>query len=143
MNASRHKKYVINIALSAIAIGVIVFYSICGNSCSYLKGDILGIELQYIGIAFMAGLILLNVLKKDVLILICLSAGIGIEIYLLGFQVIHDKYCPYCLVFGAILLAQFILSFRWSNKWLALSSAILGFALFALLFQGSAFPSYF
>jgi uncharacterized membrane protein len=130
-------------ALSAVAIGVIVFYSICGNSCSYLKGNILGIELQYIGIAFMAALIFLNVVKKDLLILISLSAGIGVEIFLLGFQVVHSKYCPYCLIFGAIILAQFALSFRWTNKWFAISSMIVGFALFALLFEGSAFPSYF
>jgi uncharacterized membrane protein len=143
LKALQQKKYLINMALSAIAIGVIVFYSICGNSCSYLKGSILGIELQYIGIAFMAALIFLNVLRKDLLILIALSAGIGVEIFLLGFQVVNNKYCPYCLVFGGIILAQFVFSFSRRDKWFAISSAIVGFALFASLFEGSAFPTYF
>jgi hypothetical protein len=143
LKALQQKKYMINMALSAIAIGVIVFYSICGNSCSYLKGSILGIELQYIGIAFMAALIFLNVLRKDLLILVSLSAGIGVEIFLLGFQVVNNKYCPYCLVFGGIILAQFLFSFRRTNKWFAISSLIIGFALFASLFKGSAFPTYF
>jgi uncharacterized membrane protein len=143
MKALKQNKYLINMALSAIAIGVIVFYSICGNSCSYLKGNILGIELQYIGIVFMAALIFLNLLKKDLLILISLSAGIGVEIFLLGFQVVHNKYCPYCLVFSAIILAQFLLGFRRTDKWFAISSAIIGFVLFASLFEGSAFPTYF
>jgi uncharacterized membrane protein len=143
VQALQRKRFVINILLSTIAIGVIVFYSICGNSCSYLKGSIFGIELQYIGIAYMVALIFLNLLKNDLLILVSLSAGIGVEIFLLGFQVFHGKYCPYCLIFGGIVLAQLLLNFRWSSKWFALSSAIIGFALFALLFKGSAFPTYF
>ena len=143
MEALRRNRFIINIVLSAIAIGVIVFYSICGNSCSYLKGSILGIELQYVGIAYMVGVIFFNVLKNDFFILVSLSAGIGVEMYLFGFQVYHGKYCPYCLVFGGIVLAQLLLNFRWSSKWFALFSAIIGFALFALLFQGSALPTYF
>jgi uncharacterized membrane protein len=143
MKVLRQKKYLINAVLSAIAIGIIVFYSICGNSCAYLKGNILGIELQYIGIAYMAVIILLNLFKNDLLIVVCLAAGIGVELYLIGFQVLNDKYCPYCLVFAAIVIVQFVSNFSWSKKWFALSSMILGFALFGLLFESSVFLSYF
>ncbi len=143
MEAFQKNKYPINIILSLIAVGVIIYYSICGNSCAYLKGTILGIELQYVGIIYMAILILLNLLKTDSFILLFLSAGIGVEAYLLWFQVAHDKYCPYCLAFGGIIFAQFALNFSLKNKWFNLSSMIVALALFALLFEGSAFPTYF
>ena len=47
------KKYILTIVLALIAMGIEFYYSICAGSCSYLKGDIFGIGLQYIGIAFM------------------------------------------------------------------------------------------
>ena len=143
MKALQKIKYLINVVLSLIAAGVIVYYSVCGNSCAYLKGAILGIELQYVGIAYMGVLIFLNLLKKDSLILASLSAGIGVELFLLWFQVVHAKYCPYCLAFGAIIFAQFALNFSRKNKWFNLSSMIVALVLFASLFKGSAFPTYF
>ena len=139
----KERKYLSGIVLSAIAIGVIIYYSICGNSCTYLKGTVLGIELQYVGIAYMGAVMFLNMLRMDSLILAFLSAGVGVELYLLGFQVAHEKYCPYCLAFGAIIFAQLALNFSLRDKWLNLSSMIVALALFALLFEGSTFPTYF
>lgn len=144
MKALRQKRYLINIVLSAIAVGVMVLYlsNICANSCSYLKGSIFGIDLQYIGIAYMAVLICLNLLRKDLFIIVLLSAGTGVEAFLVGFQVIHATYCPFCLVFGAIVLMQFVLNFDWKRKWFIVSSMIIGFTLFAIIFRGTAFPTY-
>jgi hypothetical protein len=142
MKFFRQKRHSIDVALSAVAIGVIVFYSICGNSCSYLKGSILGLELQYIGIAFMAALIFLNLLKEDFFILVFLSGGLGVEAFLVGFQIVNATYCPYCLVFGLILLLQFALNFDRKRKWFVVSSMLIAFILFALLFKGTAHPTY-
>jgi uncharacterized membrane protein len=142
MESFRQRRYLIDIALSAVAVGVIVFYSICGNSCSYLKGSILGVELQYVGIAYMAALIFLNLLKKDFFILVFLSAGLGIEAFLVGFQIVNAKYCPYCLIFGLIVIVQFVLNFDRKRRWFVVSSMIIAMILFAMLFKGTAFPTY-
>ena len=142
MKAWRQNRYVINIILSVIAIGIIIFYSICGNSCSYLKGSIFGVELQYIGIAYMAALIFASVFRTDALILLMLSAGMGVEVFLAGFQIKHAKYCPYCLVFGAIVLLLFVLNFDRKKKLLIAASMIISLLLFAMLFRGTAFPTY-
>jgi hypothetical protein len=142
MKVLQQRKYLIDIVLSVIAIGVIVFYTICATSCSYLKGSVLGIELQYIGIAYMAALVCLNIFKKDLFILLLLSAGLGVEAYLVGFQIIHAKYCPYCLVFGLIIVLQFLLNVNRTRKTLIASFVVIGFIVFAILFKGTAFPTY-
>jgi hypothetical protein len=142
MESVRQRRYLINVALSAVAVGVIVFYSICGNSCSYLKGSIMGVELQYVGIAYMAALIFLNLLRKDFFILVFLSAGLGVEAFLVGFQIVYAKYCPYCLIFGSIVLAQFVLNFDRKRRWSVVSSMIIAIMLFAVLFKGTAYPTY-
>jgi len=54
-----------------------VYYSICGGACSYLSGNLFGIGLQHIGIAFMALVILLSIIK-DLLFVIALCAGVGV-----------------------------------------------------------------
>ena len=52
-------KYVVNIMLACFAVALATYYSYCGGSCSYLKGDLIGIPLQYIGIGYMACIVLL------------------------------------------------------------------------------------
>jgi len=49
------KKYrtLITIALSLIGIGLMAYYDSCDSSCSNLKGDILGVHLKWVGIAYM------------------------------------------------------------------------------------------
>lgn len=137
----RHR-HLLTAILALCAIGTEVFYSICGGSCQYLRGDLFGIGLQYIGIVFMAIVILLSVFKKDLLLLVMLSAGIGVEIYLVGFQIWHDVYCLYCLIFGGILVAQFILNLR-KHEWrLSMAVAMASLILFAIFFKGSVTPAY-
>ena len=107
------KRHILTIVLALIAIGIEFYYSICAGSCSYLNGDIFGIGLQYVGIAFMVCVIVLSILKKDLLLLALLSAGVGVEIYLVGFQIWHNTYCVYCLIFGGVLMVQFFINFDW------------------------------
>jgi thiol-disulfide isomerase/thioredoxin len=140
--AVRSARYIINILLACIAVALEVYYSICGGSCSYLKGDLIGIPLQYIGIAYMAFIILLSLFKADTLLLILISAGLGVEFYLVGFQIWYRTYCPYCLAFGAVVFVLFILNFSPLRKWFSIVSMFLALILFSLFFKGSVTPSY-
>jgi uncharacterized membrane protein len=135
-------KYLINVLLLLIAVGLEVFYSMCAGSCSYLRGSIFGMDLAYVGILFAVVLIGLSLLKQDRLILVLLSAGVGVEIVLVAFQVRHHVYCPYCLAFAAVILLLFILNFDVRKKGLILGTAALGFVLFVLFFKGSVTPTY-
>ncbi|HAR95526.1 MAG TPA: hypothetical protein DCR97_06130 [Deltaproteobacteria bacterium] len=140
--AARSRRYVTNILLAFVAVGLEVYYSICGGACSYLRGDLIGIPLQYVGLAFMACAVLLSLFKTDRLLLALFSAGVGVEAYLVGFQVWHNTYCPYCLAFGGIVMMLFLLNFDRTRKWIAIISMALALILFPLFFEGSLTPSY-
>jgi protein-disulfide isomerase len=136
------KQYILTIILALIAMGIEFYYSICAGSCSYLKGDVFGIGLQYIGIAFMVVIIILSILKKDLLLLLQLSAGVGVEIYLVGYQIWHNTYCAYCLIFGGILMVQFLINLDWQKKktiFIVMAAALL---IFPIVFHGSVTPVY-
>jgi hypothetical protein len=133
---------IINIALCVIAIGVIAFYNFCGGTCSYLKGAIFGIDLKYAGIFYMVVLIALNILKWDFIVLPSVSIALGVEAYLVGFQISYWTFCPFCLGFGIIVIGQFILNFKWSNKWYMFAGAIIGLLFFVIFFKGSVVPTY-
>jgi hypothetical protein len=127
----------INILLCTTGIAVMVYYGFCKSSCMYLKGSMFSIDLQYIGMLYMGMLIVLNLTKQDFLNLLGLAAGFGGEIFLIGFQIKHGRFCPFCLIFGAIVLVQFILNFRWSKKWHILIFVVIGFLIFIFFFKGS------
>ena len=136
------KKYILTIVLALIAMGIEFYYSICAGSCSYLKGDIFGIGLQYIGIAFMVVSSLLSILKKDLLLLLLLSAGVGVEIYLVGFQIWHNTYCVYCLIFGGVLVVQFLINLDWKKKKMVFVVMAAALLIFPIFFHGSVTPVY-
>jgi len=136
------RRYAVNIIFLFVGVGVVIFYTLCGDSCTYLQGGLFGIDLQYLGLAYVAALILCNIIKKDSIILMLLSAGVGTEIFLVGYQVVHNTYCPYCLVFAAIIVAQFLFNIDMSKKLLVLASVAVGFFVFLLFFKGSAAPLY-
>ncbi len=139
---ARHRKTVINIALACIAVALEIYYSICAGACSYLKGTIFGIDLQYVGIAYMACIILLSILKTDALLLVFISAGVGIEFYLIGFQVWHNTYCPYCLAFAAIVFILFAMNFKRNRTTLCVVSMVAALIFFSIFFKGSLEPTY-
>jgi hypothetical protein len=136
------RRYAVNVVFALLAIGIEVFYSICSGSCSYLQGNLFGIDLQYIGIAFMALIILLSVTKKDLFLILALSAGVGIEAYLIGFQIWYNTYCLYCLAFGGVLTVIFFLNIRKGQIRQAIICAVVGLILFAFFFKGSVTPVY-
>lgn len=137
-----NKKRVINIMLSIIGIGIVSFYGICGGTCSYLKGALFGIDLKYAGFFYMIVLITLSIFKWDLLVLFSVSIALGVEAYLIGFQISYRTFCPFCLAFGIIAIGQFILNFNWSKKWYMICCISIGFLLFVFFFKGSVIPTY-
>ena len=138
---SRKRRF-LTILLALIGIAVTVAYALCLGACSYLKGDILGIDLKYLGIFYMAVVLLLAWFRKHVLSLLLLGFGAGGEIFLVGYQVHTGIYCPYCLAFGATILLAFAVNFERTRKALAALAAAAGLLFFLLFFSGSTTPVY-
>jgi thiol:disulfide interchange protein DsbA len=132
----------ITVTLSLAAIVIVVLYSVCGDSCAYLRGTLLGLDLRWAGIAFMTAVMIVSFLKKDLPLLFMLAAGVGAEVYLVCFQVYHDIYCPYCLLFGAILLLLFIVNFRATKVRQTALGLLGGFLAFLIFFEGMVTPVY-
>jgi hypothetical protein len=156
----------LNIILSMTGIGLMIFYSICESSCSYLRGDILTIDLKYIGISFMIAIIILVICKQLDLIRIILAAGIGVEIFLVVFQFRENVFCPFCLAFGTIVVIMNIVNYikpsmknRWYQKLIyaagevkipftgnnrvpLLAFVILSYIFVSFAFNGSTTPAY-
>jgi hypothetical protein len=98
----------ISILLALTGIGIVVVYALCPGACSSLQGSMFGIDL------FMVTVIPFAFAREDRLSLFLVSAGMGAECYLVGFQIYHDVYCSYCLAFGAVIGTLFVLHFKWS-----------------------------
>lgn len=138
-----------NIIFPLIAIGLMIYYSACAESCSSLKGSLLGQDLEVLGIILMAVLLLIELIPPSRFIgpagrlrTIMLSGAVGGEIFLVRFQVINSVYCPYCLAFAMCLAILFAVNFKKMNRWLALGAFLAGGAIFFLFFKGSVLPLY-
>jgi hypothetical protein len=131
-----------NIILPCIALAIILFYSFCGGACLYLNGSVLGIDLKYLGMTYGTLLILLAGWRKEFLLFLLLSAGVGAEIFLFSFQVRHGVYCPYCLAFGITIVLQFALNVERNRLVIAAACIVAGFFVTLLLFRGTAGPEY-
>ncbi len=88
----KDRKYVANLVLPILGIGLVLYSSVCGKSCAYLKGGIHQTDLTYVGLAFAAVLLIAAFLKRDMVHLLLLVAAVGTEIYLVAFQVHKDVY---------------------------------------------------
>jgi len=139
----------INILFPIIGIGVMVFYDVCDTACSSLQGTFLGLDLKVIGILFMAALLVLALIavsrwKASLghLRTLMLSGALGGEVMLVRFQIVHDTYCPLCLVFGTCVLILFASNYTQMNRYLAWGAFLAGIAAFALFFEGSVLPLY-
>lgn len=163
------KKYrhIITILLALIGIGTMAYYDYCDTACSYLKGDILGIDLKWVGIVYMSVIIVFAVLKQMNYVRALLAAGLGVEVYLFYFQIENDVYCPFCLAFSVMLILAFIINYEvpsvWRenrnrlylyflgevsfpmfklNKLPLLLFSVLGYLIVLLTFSGSVTPSF-
>jgi uncharacterized membrane protein len=133
----------ISILLALTGIGVVVVYTLCPGACSSLRGSMFGIDLKYLGILFMVTVIPFAFAREDRLSLFLVSAGMGAECYLVGFQIYHDVYCSYCLAFGAVIGTLFVLHFKWSHWPLMILSVAAGIVMCVLFFKGTVIPTYF
>jgi len=161
-----HYRLVITITLGLVGIGLMAFYAVCDTACSYLRGDIFGIDLKYVGVGYMAVIITLALLKQADLIRMLVSAGIGVEVFLISFQVSENVFCPFCLSFGIMVLVMYLINYERSgmmNKWYQkliyvfgdakipfndhqrlplLAFMLLGYIFVSFSFSGSATPAY-
>ena len=113
------KKYrhIVTIVLALIGIGIMVYYDYCDTACSYLKGDIWGIDLKWFGSAYMAAIIVFAAFQQTPFVRALLAAGLGVEVHLYAFQVQNDVYCPFCLAFSVMLIASFIINYEVPSAW--------------------------
>lgn len=163
------KKYrsVMTVVLSLIGIGLMAYYDYCDTTCSYLKGDIFGIDLKWVGMAYMTAIILFAAFQQSSFVRALLAGGLGVEVHLYAFQVQNDVYCPFCLAFSVMLILSFIINYEvpsaWREKrsrmWLyflgevdfsmfkiyklpLLLFSLLGYLFVLLTFSGSVIPAY-
>jgi len=113
------KKYrsIITIALSLIAIVLMIYYDYCDTACRYLKGNIWGIDLKWVGIAYMLAIIIFAALRLSPFVKAMLAGGLGVEVHLYAFQIQNNVYCPFCLAFSAMLILSFIINYDVPSAW--------------------------
>jgi len=160
-------RHILTVVLALAGIGIMAYYDYCDTACSYLKGDILGIDLKWVGMVFMALVSAFAAFKQTAFVRILLAAGLGVEVHLYAFQVQNDVYCPFCLAFSVMLIASFIINYEvpsacYENRrrmWLyflgevnvpmlkirrfpLLLVSVLGYLTILLTFSGSITPAY-
>ncbi|MFA5278700.1 MAG: thioredoxin domain-containing protein [Smithellaceae bacterium] len=156
----------ITVAAALAGIGIMAYYATCNTGCSYLRGDILGIDLKYVGVGYMGVIILLALFRQADLLRMLVAAGIGVEAFLISFQFREEVFCPFCLAFGALVILMYLINYERLHmtnarhqKWLyvfgdaripfsggrrlpLLSMMIAGYIFVVLTFSGSATPAY-
>lgn len=136
------KKRFINVTITLAGISMVVLYSLCAEACRILEGHILGIDLTYIGFLYAGALVGLSLLRLDAPFLCLLSLGIGAELFLVAYQVLHGQYCYFCMSFAAGVTLLFILNFRAAQhafgKTLLGSITCAGLIVLLVLFKGGA-----
>lgn len=115
------KKYrnIFTILLAFTGIGIMAYYDYCDTACSYLRGDIFGIDLKWIGITYMSAIIIFVALRQADFVRALLAAGLGVEVFLFTYQLRNDIFCPFCLAFAVTVIAAFIVNYEASPAWLA------------------------
>jgi len=138
-----------NLLLPLIGIGFMAFYEYCDTSCTYLKGSFVGVDLKWLGIIYMIVLFFSVFYFKDSIVTwmghirnILISAAVGAEFFLIGFQVVKGTYCPFCLAFGACVFGLFGINFKSMNKGLMIVSILAGLIGFTLFFEGQTSPMF-
>jgi len=103
---------VITIILALTGIMLMFYYDYCDTACSYLQGDIWGINLKWIGVAYMAAIIAFVAFRQIAFVRFFLAAGLGVEVFLFSFQVQKGVYCPFCLSFALTIIVAFLVNYE-------------------------------
>lgn len=141
-HSTAKRRRFLTILLALAGIIVILAYRYCFGSCSSLSGEILGLDLKYLGFLYMIAIILLALTRKTTLCLLALAFGTGGEIFLIGYQINSGVYCVYCLIFAALVILALFVNFERSRKALTALAAGAGLVFFLLFFSGSTAVSY-
>lgn len=139
----------LSVFLPLIGIGLMLVYDYCDTSCSYLKGIFLGIDLKWVGVIYMGILFLSafiggwpSTLLVGHMRTILISAAVGVEFFLIGFQVVKDTYCPFCLAFSVCIFILFGINYTSMNKWIMAASVFAGLLGFTIFFEGQVAPRF-
>jgi thiol:disulfide interchange protein DsbA len=100
------------------------------------------VDLKYLGIAYMTLILILALARQTLLGLLALAFGAGGEIFLIGYQIRSGVYCPYCLVFAAVVVLALLINFERSRRGLTALAAGAGMVFFLLFFSGSTTLTY-
>jgi len=138
----RRYKRSATIIFGLAGVAVMTAYNLCSESCTYLRGSMLGLDLKYLGMFYMGSILAAGGFGKNAACAILLSLGLGGEVFLLGFQVMNGVYCPYCLAFAAVVIVLFAMHLERIRPSTAILFAIIGLSVFLCLFSGSATPAY-
>lgn len=141
---------VLDIFLPLIGIGVMVYYDLCDTRCTALRGSLWGLDLKYIGIAFMALWFMMAipyVSRKFPRLIrhlktVMISGAMGGEVILLRFQIVTAAFCPFCVIFALCIACLFIIHVRYMNRYLACAGFLAGIVFFSISFHGSVLPLY-
>ena len=140
---------VLNILLTLIGIALMLAYEYCDTSCLYLKGTFMGIDLKWVGIVYMIVLFTSTFAVAGSfgrmathIRTMLISAAVGVEFFLIGWQIAHSTYCPFCLAFSACVFIIFGLNFPAMNKRLMVVSILAALLGFIMFFEGQAGPRY-
>ncbi len=166
-NVIKKTRLLVTVILALAGIGLMAYYDSCDTACSYLKGDVLGIDLKWVGIAFMSVIIVFAVFRQIPFVRALLAAGLGVEVHLYAFQIQNDVYCPFCLAFSILVIASFLINYELPSAWREnrrrmwlyflgevnfplfkinklplLMVSVLGYLVIVFSFSGSATPAY-
>lgn len=134
----------------ALALIVLVIGQVCATACAFIHGDILGLDLNILGIVFYAALFALAALHAKVypkewlmgVVAAMSSIGMGTELILIKFQVQHGVYCPKCLISGFFFLTMFFIVASRLKKWVVILLVCAGLLFATFTFSGSVIPTY-
>ena len=128
-------RWLLNISLTVAGFINLGFYYFCGDSCLYLAGTVFGVDLKIWGFFFLSVFLVLSILKQDILIPLAISAALGAEIFLVGWQIVNKLYCPFCLILALIIIILFIINMTKKRLMLILIAIPAGFLVLFFFFQ--------
>lgn len=100
-----------SLILVAAGFAAVLFYMTCMDACAGIAGTMAGIDLEFVGLGYLAVVGFGVLLQREAAVFGLLSAGVGGELYLVGYQVRTGDFCPFCMVFGAVVVGLFLMQF--------------------------------
>ncbi len=139
-----------NVIVPLFAAGAVYGNLVCDTGCSYLRGSLFGVDLNYLGLLLAAAILLFslplrnrqyrNVSRHARANLLSMAVGGGAV--LLHFQATNQIFCFFCLVYGALVFLLFLLNLKQTKRGALAASFVAGVLIFSLFFEGSPLPLY-